>query len=266
MQRSAARLSILQLDRISETAMKPTSTSRRLALVVFAALVAAGTANAETVNGSGRMATDDRPLAHFSAVALALPAQVEVRLGDSESVVVEADDNLLPLIETSVEKGALRIRGARDNLELKAHALHIVVNAKQVERLSLGGSGSIAAEVLRAPQLQFNIGGSGSIDVGRAECESAAASLGGSGNLKVAGKAKTLNVKIGGSGAVLAGGLQASDVAVSTAGSGQTTVWAQDTLRVSSAGSGDVRYYGDPKVTTSSAGSGQVKRLGPAPR
>jgi hypothetical protein len=246
--------------------MMSTSTNRRLALVVFAAALATGAAHAETVQGSGRIAKDNRPLAHFGALALSLPVQVEVRLGDSESVVVEADDNLLPLIETSVEKGALRIRGVRDNLELKAHALHIVVNAKQVERMSLGGSGSIKAEVLRAPQLQFTIGGSGSIDVGRAECESASVSLGGSGSLKIAGKAKTLNIKTGGSGEVVAGALQASDVTVSTAGSGQSTVWAQDTLRISSAGSGDVRYYGDPKVTTSSAGSGQVKRLGPAPR
>jgi hypothetical protein len=246
--------------------MMSTSTNRRLALVAIAAALAAGAAHAEAVQGSGRIAKDNRPLAHFSAVALSLPAQVEVRLGDSESVVVEADDNLLPLIETSVDKGALRIRGVRDNLELKAHALHIVVNAKQVERVSLGGSGSIAAEVLRAPQLKFAIAGSGSIDVARAECESVAASLGGSGSLKIGGAAKAFSVKTGGSGTVFAGALQAHDVTVSTAGSGQTTVWAQDTLRVSSAGSGDVRYYGDPKVTTSSAGSGQVKRLGPAPR
>jgi hypothetical protein len=248
-----------------ENIMIETSATGRLALAAFAGLLWAGVANAETVQGSGRVAADSRPLAHFNAVALALPAHVEVHLGDSESVAIEADDNLMPLIETSVEKGTLRIHPARDNLELKAHTLKIVVNAKQVERIALGGSGSVVADVLRAPQLKFQIGGSGSIDVARVECESAAASLGGSGHLKLAGKAKELIVKIGGSGAVLAGGLHAHEVSVSTAGSGEATVWAEDALRVSSAGSGDVGYYGDPKVTTVAAGSGSVKRLGSGP-
>jgi hypothetical protein len=253
-------------NRPKERDMDKTSTNRRLALAACVALIWAGTAQAETVQGSGRIAKDNRALAHFNAIALGLPAHVEVRLGDSESVAIETDDNLMPLVEASVEKGTLRLRSVRDNLDLKAHALNIVVNAKQVERIALGGSGSVAAEVLRARQLKFAIGGSGSIDVGRAECDDATVSIGGSGNMKIGGKSKSLEVKIGGSGSVLAGGLQAHEVTVSSAGSGDSTVWAEGALRVSSAGSGDVRYYGDPKVTATSAGSGQVKRLGPAPR
>lgn len=221
----------------------------------------------DKVQGSGNVKKQSRELAHFTGVSLSLPAAMELRIGNTESVTIETDDNLLPLIETVIENGTLKIRPAKRNSILHARTMKIVVYAKEVERLSLGGSGSIDADALRGKKLSFDLGGSGSIRLKGVEGEAVAINVGGSGNFRSgAGKADSLSVSIGGSGDVDLGLVQSKEASVSLAGSGTALVWATSGLSVTIAGSGDVNYYGDPKVSRSVVGSGTTKRLGGAPR
>ena len=246
-----------------------------LAASVLACAVAANQALAspldwvsgDQVKGSGNIKKQARELAHFTGVSLSLPAALELRIGNTESVTIETDDNLLPLIETVIENGNLKLRPTKRNANLHARSMKIVVYAKQIERLSLGGSGSIESDALRGNKLTFDLGGSGSIKLKGVEGEAVAISVGGSGNFKSgAGKAGSLSVSIGGSGDVDVGQVQAADASVSVAGSGTAVVWANTGLSVTIAGSGDVNYYGDPKVSRTVVGSGGTKRLGGAPR
>jgi hypothetical protein len=221
----------------------------------------------DKVQGSGNVKKQARELAHFTGVSLSLPANMELRIGNTESVSIETDDNLLPLIETVIENGTLKIRPTKRNSILHARTMKIVVVAKEVERLALGGSGSIESDALRGKKLSFDLGGSGSIRLKGVEGDAVAISVGGSGNFKSGGgKADSLSVSIGGSGDVDVGQVQTSDASVSVAGSGTAIVWASSGLSVTIAGSGDVNYYGDPKVSRSVVGSGGTKRLGGAPR
>ena len=220
----------------------------------------------DAVKGNGKIAQQVRPLAPFTGIALSLPARVEVRIGTTESVTVETDENLLPLVETVIEKGNLEIR-AKKGASIETRSIKVTVQAKQIDRLALGGAGTIDTDALRSPKLQLEVGGSGSIHIKSPESETVSASLGGSGSVKLAGgNTRKLSVSIGGSGDVHAGQLKAADVEVSIGGSGDATVWASNALQAAVAGSGDVNYYGDPKVQSAVVGSGGAKRLGPAPR
>ncbi|MET3131506.1 hypothetical protein AAKU55_001768 [Oxalobacteraceae bacterium GrIS 1.11] len=216
------------------------------------------------VSGSGQLQKQRRPLEHFDAVALNFPANVELRLGDNESVSIETDANILPMLETVVENGTLKIRSSKRNLH--PTKLKIVVQAKKVTSLSVGGSGSLQADALHGGTLRFDVGGSGTIDVGQLDGKDVVVAIGGSGNFKAGGVAEHFSVSIGGSGNVDASRLGAAEVQVSIGGSGKAMVWARQSLQASIAGSGDVHYYGDPQVSRSVQGSGQVKRLGAAPQ
>ncbi|WP_020654904.1 head GIN domain-containing protein [Massilia niastensis] len=216
----------------------------------------------EQVEGSGSVKRQVRQVEHFSGIAMEVPGRLELRTGGSDSVTVETDDNLQGLIETVVEDGTLKIRPAKRHLNLRSRHLKIYVSARQVERLSLGGSGSIDADVLRGQRLQFDLGGSGKIHVRSLESESASVTLGGSGDFRAAGgRTRKLSVSIGGSGNVDLGKVQAENASISVAGSGDVTVWARDSLSLTIAGSGDVNYYGDPRVSKSVVGSGDARRL-----
>jgi hypothetical protein len=219
------------------------------------------------VQGSGKVVKQTRALAHFTGVNLNVPGDMQLRLGNTESIAIETDDNLLPLIESVIEDGVLKIRPVKRNTNLRTRNMRIVVTAKSVDRLALSGSGSIDSDALKGNKLQFDIGGSGSINVKGMDAEAVAISLGGSGDMKSGGgKASTLSVSIGGSGDVDVGKVQAGDASVSVAGSGEASVWATSGLSVTIAGSGDVNYYGDPKVSKSVVGSGDITRMGGSPK
>ncbi len=221
----------------------------------------------EQVQGSGSIKRQARQVSHFTGLAFEMPGKLELRMGDSEGVTIETDDNLLPLVETVVENGTLKIRPSKRNLSLRTKNLKVVVTARQIERLALGGSGSIDADVLRAPRLNIDLGGSGEINVRSLESDALAVTLGGSGDFKAGGgNARKLSVSIGGSGTVDMGRVQSDSASISVAGSGEATVWARHELSMTIAGSGDVNYYGDPRVSKSVVGSGDARRIAAAPR
>ena len=219
----------------------------------------------ERVQGSGKIVKQNREVGHFHALSVGISGDVDIRLGNSEGVTVETDDNVQALIETVVENGVLRVRLAKKNLRLDTRHMKVIVQARALDKLSIGGSGNVTADKLRGENLTIDVGGSGSFNVEQLESESVAIALGGSGNLKAAGNTERLQVSIGGSGRVQAGQLQARDAVVSIGGSGQATVWAKTSLNLSVAGSGDINYYGDPQISKSIMGSGTIKRLGGAP-
>jgi hypothetical protein len=225
-----------------------------------------GWLSGDRVQGSGNVTRQTRQVDHFTALALSVGGSVEVRLGSTEGVSVETDDNLQSLIETTVENGTLRIRPLKRDQQLEPRALKIVVQARTVERLAVTGSGTVVADGLHGHNLAFDVAGSGSILTKHLDGESVAVSLAGSGTLRAGGKADRLQVSVGGSGQVQAGQLAARDVTASVSGSGQAQVWAREALNVNVVGSGDIGYYGDPRLTTSVLGSGSVKRLGAAPQ
>jgi hypothetical protein len=235
-----------------------------IAVPAAPALAAAPGWSSERVQGSGNIKTESRSVGHFSGVAMALPGNMELRIGNTEGLTIETDDNLLPLIETVVEDGTLKLRPAKRNVNFDTRRLKIVVTAKSVDNLALSGAGAIEADPLRAPKMHIDLGGSGSINVKGIESESLSVSVGGSGNLKIgAGNARRLSVSLAGSGDVDLGRVHSIDASVNVAGSGDATIAVRDNLKVAIAGSGDVNYYGDPKVSKSVVGSGGTKRLGP---
>lgn len=244
-----------------------TRSARRSFFLAAAALLLAGPAHAETVTGSGRMATESRPVSGFNAIGIAVPGKVQLTQGDSESLSITADDNILPLIETLVENGSLRIRFKREhNFNVNRATIRIALAAKTVESLSIGGSGDVTAGPLRARKLAVNIGGSGNVGIESVAAGEVAVRIGGSGDVAIhGGRTQSLDASIGGSGELKAPKLESQRARVTVAGSGDAAVWARETLSVSVAGSGSVRYYGDPKVQRAIVGSGDVRRAGASP-
>ena len=237
-------------------------------LLATISLLAAGEALAlfsTKIVPSGKVATESREARGFTGVAVSIPATVVLRQGEPASVSVEADDNLLPEVETLVEGGTLKIRFKR-SLDIPGRAtLRVLVVSPTIEAVSVAGSGDVLAEALRSKSLAISVAGSGDVRIAKLEAESLKASISGSGDVKVAGKVTTVTANIAGSGDIEAARLESARAKVSIAGSGDVTLWVRESLDVSTVGSGDVRYLGDPVVKSSAIGSGSVTRVGPAP-
>ena len=206
-----------------EAPMAAAPLSRRTAVITLAAgavaLASRSAAAWGAVTGNGVRGSEARNVSGFTGIALSVPGQLEVRLGSTEGVTLVADENLLPLIVTTVSRGTLHIRGHRGQ-HIAPTLLRIVVQARQLDLLALAGAGSISGDGLKAAALTVDVGGSGSVSLQRAEVDQLSVSVGGSGSVNLAGKARALKVSVAGAGNVAAGSLQADEARVSIAGSG----------------------------------------------
>ena len=217
------------------------------------------------VSGSGNIKTEARAVSGFNGISLSIPAKAAIIQGTSEGISIETDDNILPLIETVIEEGKLKIRFKDRNMSVSTKTLRMTINVKSIESLAVAGSGDLQAAKLQVTTLKTSIAGSGDVRIANLDADTLIVSIAGSGDFSAGGKSNTLEAKIAGSGDIKTEKLATNNVKVSIAGSGDAKVWAKDTLKISVAGSGDVAYYGDAKVTHSVAGSGSVRRLGNAP-
>jgi hypothetical protein len=218
-----------------------------------------------TTKGSGNVVTTTRTLSGYQGVDLEISADVKLIQGPVESVVLETDDNIAPLIETTVEGGQLRIRLAKRGDSVQTKTLRMTITAPSFNELSVSGSGSLRGEGLKADKLKTSIAGSGDVQLDQLHVGDLSIAISGSGNFVAGGRADSVKGSIAGSGDLRAKTLESKTVKLSIAGSGNAAVWATETLKISIAGSGDVQYFGDATVSKSIAGSGAVRRLGSKP-
>ncbi|GGC68527.1 head GIN domain-containing protein [Undibacterium terreum] len=218
------------------------------------------------ITGSGKVEKQSRALSNYSSVSVGVPANVELIQDNTEGLTIETDDNLLAQIETVAEHGELKIRTVKRNLNLDTKTLNIVIHLKNIERVNLGGSGTISAGKLHASNMNVNLGGNGTVDFKALEAGKLDVALGGTGGLKLAGNVNSMSVAVGGAGKFDAGNLKAGSVDIAIGGSASMTVAARDKLSLTVAGSGDVGYYGDPQISKTVVGLGSLKRLGAFPQ
>lgn len=240
-----------------------TATLALLVLVAVPALAWWGSTN--RITGSGQSRTEERPVTGFTGISVAIPGKVELVQGSRESLSITADDNILPVIQTVVENGTLKIRLPRNTNLTTVTPLRIQVGARSVESISIYGTGDVNATTLQAKALAVGIYGAGDVTVGKLAAEHFQVKIRGSGDVQAGGRSDRVEISIAGSGDVKVGSLESKRTEVSIAGSGDAQVWARERLEVSVAGSGDVRYFGDPTVERTIMGSGSVKRLGATP-
>ena len=213
--------------------------------LLFAALfftLACGLVNfnvPQTVAGSGVASSQERSVTEFTAIEIAGSADVFVTVGKAQHVLVEADDNILPLIETSVQAGRLVISTKPFTSISPRLPIRVTVTMPSIEAASLSGSGNITINDVNAETLTLNLPGSG--------------------NINVSGSARRVTVSLNGSGNIQCGDLEAQAVDVGLNGSGDVTVYASQHLGVTIRGSGSVHYRGNPtEVSQSVLGSGSV--------
>jgi hypothetical protein len=212
------------------------------------------------ISGKGPIQTETRSASSFHGIDLEVGADVEVTVGDNYFVEISAQQNLLPVLKTSVENGALRIY-CDDNIHSK-EPIKIRVTAPAFDLLSIGGSGTIRVQnALLAEKMAFNIGGSGEVHCPQADFGKLSISISGNGEVELGGKANDLTIDIAGSGDVNAKALTTNTLKVSISGSGTVKADVTTDLDASISGSGDVLYSGSPHVNSSVSGSGTVKKI-----
>ena len=213
------------------------------------------------VEGNGVHKKETREVGSFSGVASSGSWDVMLAYGNSSSIQIEGDENLLEYIETKVENGKLNIRARKSGNIRSKNKIVVYVTISQIKGLYQSGSGDMIGKGNFSNSGTTNVGvsGSGSIKVDFERFNKIDASISGSGSIILKGSSTEVDARISGSGSINCKEVVTDDVTATISGSGNIRVQANTSIDARIAGSGNIYYTGGAKnVRTQKAGSGRV--------
>jgi hypothetical protein len=237
------------------------------------------------IEGSGNIRSEDREVQNFDRIQLTGAGDIIITQGQTELVIVEADDNLLSYIETEVRAGTLML-GFTDEVADKnirpSQSIKFDVNLKDITSLEISGAGDVSSESLNTERLKVEVDGAGDIavdqltakqfdievngasdiQVEQITAQDVDVNINGSADIQLSGDTYEQNINIDGSGDYFAADLHSQLTDITIHGIGDVTVWTVDNLTVHIPGTGTVRYYGDPIISFSDPGHGELEQLG----
>jgi Putative auto-transporter adhesin, head GIN domain len=210
-------------------------------LVLLFIVLAMTFAFAETVRGSGKVVSEEREVTGFTGISLTSMGDVVLTQGEQESLTIEAEDNLLPLLETTVRDGTL-VLDVKEGTNLQpTKDIRYLITVTSVERLEISGAGDMSGSDLTLDALAVDISGAGDVDL--------------------SGTANSVSVTVSGSGDYQACNLQSGTVSLEISGQGDAVVAATDTLTVDVSGMGDVSYLGSPELSQDVSGVSDINQI-----
>jgi len=206
--------------------------------------------------GDGVLSTVTRSESPFQSVVLAGTGTVTLAYSTNQSVSINAEDNLIPLITTSVDNGALTIS---ENNIWATKPIHYTVAVASLSAVTLAGSGNIVFQnTFTNGDISVNLTGSGGVTA-NVQATSFEILLSGSGNVTANGAAASEKLTITGSGSANLSGISATNGTVSIMGSGGCKAWISGNAAISISGSGSVSLISSPSnLTQTILGSGTV--------
>jgi hypothetical protein len=211
-----------------------------LVIAVVSSVLLLGYGSTQT-NGSGTIVSETRDVSGFTGIALETAGDIIITQGDSESLTIETDDNILPLLTSEVEDGVL-VLSTEENASINpSDDIRYTITVTSLEGLEISGAGDVTGQDLTLDALSVNVSGAGDIIL--------------------SGTANNVSVTVSGSGDFQACNLQSGAVSLEISGQGDAVVNAADTLSVTVSGMGDVSYVGDPEVSQDVSGMGDVTQI-----
>jgi hypothetical protein len=233
-----------------------------LALGTFGC-VSVGDWSSRTVKGSGVVTTEVRKVSDFNSVDLAGIGYLVVEFGDEELLTIEAEDNFMEHIQTTVNGQELNIK-FQDNITYQpTETIKFYLTVVELDELKVSGLGDVELPEIEATEFSIEISGGGDVDIDRLDAKLFEVNVDGLGNLNIDGGVVVRQViSINGGGNYKARRLESQDTDIDISGLGKATVRVDDTLSVSISGGGNVEYYGDPAVNSDISGLGNVEKIG----
>ena len=151
-----------------------------------------------SVKGSGNIIAEDREVAEFTKVRLKGSGNVILTQGQTQSLQIKTDDNIMPLIETTVNGKKLTISHGKHHL--RPTTFEVFITVENLEGVSIAGSGDVIGKSRFVTDTFYSaISGSGDIDL-EVETGRLKSAISGSGSINLSGRSDSFDASISGSG------------------------------------------------------------------
>lgn len=205
-------------------------------LLIFAFITSCS--DEETISGSGNLFTESRDVDFFEKVRSEGVFDVSITQGNSKSVEITADDNIINQVRTRVINNELQLY-LDDNFNYNGITVKANITTTSLNALINSGVGNMFV---------YDVDQSGAFSIYNS----------GTGDISIGGSAANLSITDEGSGDIMAFDFYVENCSIDIEGSGSVYIHCSDNLDVNIEGSGHVHYKGSPAVNTSITGSGSV--------
>jgi len=189
------------------------------------------------IKGDGVLKTSSIPISDFSALEVSGAYQIKWSSG-KPALTISTDENLLPLITTSITGNTLQI-ACKDNLR-PTKGITINLSSASLKDVRLNGAVSLSASKLAGPDLKLESNGASSISID--------------------GSVTNLEGNLSGASKLDAKSLQTQTATVSMDGASYADLTVTETLSASISGAGALTYSGNPKsVVKNVSGVGRIQ-------
>lgn len=179
-----------------------------------------------------------RELADFDKVELTTFGEIRISIGETFSVKIDIDDNLVDAVDSKVVDGKLIVTTNKRFTSGIGPIVNVVMPSLKL--IDLPGRGSATFKGLKGDEITMNLTGAGSV-TGQ-------------------GEVNQVNVYHAGDGRVDIRKLEAKRAKVVLSGGGGASLKAEDYIEIDSSGSGTVAVHSTPKeVKKNVTGTGVVE-------
>ena len=193
-----------------------------------------------TIIGSGNVVTESRTVSGFSGISLHGVARITIEQTGEEALTITAEDNVLPVLLSSVSNGRLII-GPEENVNFETQAEILYhVHVKNLSSIEINGVIHADAIGLDTDNLDVDIRGVS--------------------YLMASGRASLQDVFLAGVSTYQAQALASAGITIDGEGVINATVQVSDSLTVLACGVGNINYIGTPAVIRSDCPSLGVSR------
>ena len=212
------------------------------------------------VRGSGDIETETVEVSGFKEVVLSGVGNLIIEQGDEESLIIEADDNILSLIEVEVSRDKLTIGMKKNYNFMPTSNIKFYLAVIDLDAITVSGAGDIDFKEFETDELEFEISGAGDIDF-NINADKIEIRSSGAGSITLTGKVDRQEIFINGVGKYDAEKLESKECEIDISGAGTATVNVSELLDISISGVGNVYYMGEPKIDQSVSGIGRIRQL-----
>lgn len=211
------------------------------------------------IKGNGNVVKQERQISDFRGLEVGGAFRVYLSQGDKVALTVEADENLLEVIKTTVVGNTLKISTTEDINQ--SEALNIYLTVTKLEEMDISGACKLTCETkLMLDDLELECSGASDVELklaaGKLDLDFSGAS-----NVDMFGTASEVDLDLSGASDLDALELETDILDADISGASNAKVYVKSELSVDLSGAAGLKYKGEPRlIQTDVSGAASLKK------
>jgi len=219
--------------------------------------------NRKRVSGNGNVQTQNRELGSFSGIDVDNALSVTLKQDATQSVRIEADENLQKYIHVEVKDGILHVWQENNTSISPSKKIKVFVSAPTINKLDVSGASELLTDgrLTATSPLEIDLSGASSMNLD-IKAPSVNIDVEGASGLTIRGETRDLDADASGASTIRAYDLLAENTKADASGASHADVFASVKIEADASGASGIRYKGNATVNNvHESGAGSVKKV-----